>query len=217
MIKAVRTLFGLALREDATSAELIPSLPAAEAELAAAEDAHADAEEIYRAAFLTADDGELLKLDTGRREAAVRVERTTAMVSTLRERLSAAQAREAEAARIERYEAARRQSQDAAAALVELYPQFAQALVDLLEGVMRAEIEIIAVNEDLPKDTPRLPMIEREIRSATNGGWIPPLGETLSLPSLRACEPWFYKPLERPFQANTQPRDVLQRIGQRIT
>ncbi|MCJ2102707.1 hypothetical protein [Methylobacterium sp. E-046] len=213
----MKHLFEMALREDATMAELAPSLPASEAELAAAEAARAVAEEAYRGALLSVDAAGQQQLDDARREAARRVERTTALVDTLRQRLSDAQAREAEAARVERYEAARQQADDAAAALAEMYPQLAQALVDLLKGVMQAEVEVLAVNEDLPKNAPRLTMIERRIRDTPTGGWLPPLGEALSLPALRAGKPWFYKPLERPWQATTKPADVLQRIGQRVT
>jgi len=164
MIRALKTLFGLAQREDATSSELLPSLPAAEAELAAAREAHAGAEAAYRAGLLTADEKGLQQLDGARREAGMRVERAEALVETLRERLADARDREAEAERVAVYQAARAQADDARKALIEFYPALAEDIVKLMELVARAEVEVEAANADLPRDAEPLASVEHPAR-----------------------------------------------------
>ncbi|MDP4022426.1 hypothetical protein Q8W71_07315 [Methylobacterium sp. NEAU 140] len=164
MMKVLKGLLGLAQREDATTGELAPSLPTAEAELVAAREAQAAAEAAYKANLLTSDDTGLRRLVEARTDAGVRVDRATALVEALRERLAEAEAREAEAARVQRYEAARRQADDAAAALREMYPHLAQGLVDLLRGVAEAEIAVSDVNADLPRGAERIPSVEGSVR-----------------------------------------------------
>ncbi|MFB0490071.1 vacuolar-type H+-ATPase subunit H [Methylobacterium sp. OAE515] len=164
MIRALKTLFGLAQREDATSSELLPSLPAAEAELAAAREAHAGAEAAYRAGLLTADEKGLQQLDGARREAGMRVERAEALVETLRERLADARDREAEAERVAVYQAARAQADDARKALIEFYPALAEDIVKLMELVARAEVEVEAANADLPRGAEPLAAVEHPAR-----------------------------------------------------
>ncbi|SFI85211.1 hypothetical protein [Methylobacterium brachiatum] len=165
MIRALKSLFGLAQREDATTGELAPSLPAAEAELAAAQAAQTAAEEAYRGALLTADEAGLLQLDAARREAGVRIDRATALIDALRARLADAQAREAEAARVMRFQEASREADDAAAALGELYPKLAGDLVALLMVVARADQLVQAANADRPEGTEAIPGVERRVRS----------------------------------------------------
>lgn len=164
MIRALKSLFGLAQREDATAGELAPSLPAAEAELAAAREAQAAAEAAYRAALLTSDEAGLREFDVARREAAMRIDRAEALCEALRERLADAQEREAEAERVAVYQAARAQADDARRALTEMYPQIAGDLVQLLEVVARAEVEVEAANADLPRGAVRLASVERAAR-----------------------------------------------------
>lgn len=215
MTRGLKGLLGLATREDATVAELAPSLPVAEAELTAAGEAQAAAEASYRAALLTADDVRPLQLDAARREAAVRIDRATALVDALRQRLAAAEAREAEAARVQRYQAAQQQADDAAAALAEMYPTLARTLVDLLEGVTRAEIEVRAVNKDLPRGMERIPAVERRVRDIPSAGrWASPIAEALALPGFRAGERDFFRPVTRPMEGSITPEDVLGRIVQ---
>ncbi len=165
MIRALKNLLGLAQREDATVAELTPSLPTAETELVAAQAAQAAAEEAYRAALLTANETALLQLDAARREATVRIDRAMALVGALRERLADAQAREAEAARVMRFEEARKQADDAAAALAEWYPKLASDLVALLTVVAQAEQLVQAANAERPEGTEAIPPVERRVRS----------------------------------------------------
>jgi hypothetical protein len=165
MIRALKNLFGLAQREDATTGELAPSLPAAEAELAAAQAAQAAAEEAYRGALLTADEAGLLQLDAARREAGVRIDRATALIDALRGRLADAQAREAEAARVMRFQEASREADDAAAALGELYPKLAGDLVALLMVVARADQLVQAANADRPEGTAAIPGVEARVRN----------------------------------------------------
>ncbi len=69
MIKALRSIFNLAIRDDAVASELAPSLPVAEAELAAAREAQAAAEAAYRAQLLTADEAALRRLVEARTDA----------------------------------------------------------------------------------------------------------------------------------------------------
>jgi hypothetical protein len=164
MIKALKNLLGLALREDATAGELAPSLPAAEAELAAAREAQAAAEAAYRAQLLTADETALRKLVDARIDAGVRVDRASALVDALGERLAAARDREAEADRVIAYEAARKQADEAREALAQLYPQFANGLTDLLRAVADAEIVVSQVNDDLPRGAERLAGVEASVR-----------------------------------------------------
>lgn len=165
MIRALKHLLGLAAREDATAAELTPSLPTAEAELIAAQVAQATAETSYRTALLTADEAALLKLDAARREATVRIDRATALIEALRERLADAQAREAEADRVMRFEKARQQTDDAAAALAQWYPQLASDLVALLMAVAQAEQTVQAANADLPRNAVPILPVEHRARS----------------------------------------------------
>ena len=80
MLKTLKALLGLAQREDATTGELVPSLPAAEAELAAAQQAQADAEQAYNGSLLGGSEAETIRLDVARREAAVRIDRATALI-----------------------------------------------------------------------------------------------------------------------------------------
>ena len=164
MIKALKNLLGLALRDDATAGELAPSLPAAEAELAAAREAQAAAEAAYRAQLLTADEAALRRLVEARTDAGVRVDRALALVAALGERLAAAQDREAEADRVIAYEAARKQADEAREVLAQLYPQLANGLVDLLRAVAEAEIVVSRVNDDLPRGVDMLPGVEASVR-----------------------------------------------------
>lgn len=90
--------------------------------------------------------------------------RAAALVDALRERLAAAEDRETEVARVEKYEAARRQADDAAAALREMYPHLAGGLVDLLRGVAEAELAVADANDDLPRGADRLPGVEARVR-----------------------------------------------------
>lgn len=164
MIRALKNLFGLALRDDATAGELAPSLPAAEAELAAAREAQAAAEVAYRGQLLTTDEPALRKLVDARTDAGVRVDRALALVAALGERLAAAQDREAEADRVAKYEEARREADGAAAALLEMYPAFARGLADLLRGIAKAEIAVERANGDLPRGANPLPGVEARVR-----------------------------------------------------
>ena len=165
MIRTLKHLLGLLAREDATTAELAPSLPAAEAELMAAQVAQKEAEAAFRASLLSPDEVASNKLDVARREAGVRIERATAMIEALRQRLADAQAREAEAGRVMRFEEARQQADDAAAALEEWYPKLAGDLVSLLTGVAQAEELVRAANADRPKGMEALISVERRVRS----------------------------------------------------
>lgn len=165
MIRTLKNLLGLAQREDATTGELTPSLPAAEAELAAAQDAQTAAEKAYRGALLTADEAGLHKLDAARREAGMRIDQATALVEALRDRLADARAREAEAARIMRFEEARQQADDAAAALGEWYPKLAGDLVALLTVVAQAEQLVEAANAARPEGTEAIPGVEGRVRN----------------------------------------------------
>lgn len=164
MIRALKALLGLAQREDATTDELAPSLPAAEDELSAAREAQAAAEAAYRAGLLTADEKGLQQLDGARRDAGMRVERAEALVDALRERLVEAREREAEAERVAVYQAAQRQADDARQALAEVYPQLAGDLVRVIELVARAEIEVEAANADLPRNAEPLTSVEHTAR-----------------------------------------------------
>lgn len=164
MIRALRNLLGLAQREDATVGELAPSLPAAEAELVAAQAALAEAKQAYRSALLTADETAHSQLDAARREAIRRLHRAKALVAALRERLADAQAREAEVARVTRYEEARQQADDAAAALREWYPKLAEDLTNLLIVVAQAEQLVLEANADLPAGMDAIQNVEGRVR-----------------------------------------------------
>lgn len=164
MIRALKTLLGLAQREDATSGELLPSLPAAEAELAAAREAQAAAVAAYRAGLLFADEAALRQLDTACRDAEVRLDRAKALVEALRERLAEAREREAEVERVAVYQAAQRQADDARRLLAEVYPQLAGDLVHVIEAVARAEVEVEAANADLPRNAEPLASVEHAAR-----------------------------------------------------
>jgi len=164
MIRTLKNLIGLAARTDAPAAELAPSLPQAEAELAAAHEAQAAAEAAYKGKLLTADDATLRQLVEARTDAGVRVDRATALVEALRERLEAAQTREAEAARVTAYEAAHAQAEEARAALVELYPGLARDLMSLMRVVAEAEIAVQAANADLPAGAAPIAGVEASVR-----------------------------------------------------
>jgi hypothetical protein len=164
MIRALKNLLGLAQREDATSGELLPSLPAAEAELAAAREAQAAAVAAYRAGLLSADEAALRQLDMACRDAEVRLDRAKALVEALRERLAEAREREAEAERVAMYQAARAQADDARKALIEFYPALAEDIVKLMELVARAEVEVEAANADLPRGAEPLAAVEHPAR-----------------------------------------------------
>lgn len=164
MIRALKNLLGLAQRDDATSGELLPSLPAAEAELAAAREAQAAAVAAYRAGLLSADEAALRHRDTACRDAEVRLDRAKALVEALRERLAEARDREAEAERVAVYQAAQRQADDARRALAELYPQLAGDLVQVIELVARAEVEVEMANAGLPRNAEPLASVEHTAR-----------------------------------------------------
>ena len=166
MMKTIRNLLGLAQREDATSGELAPSLPAAEAELAAAQEAAAAADAAYRTAMLTADNVALRKLRDDCTDAAIRIDRANELIKVLRERFSDAQAREEQARRVEVYQAAKRQAEEARSALIEMYPAFAGGLADLLRGVAEAEIAVANANADanLPRGAAPLQGVEHTVR-----------------------------------------------------
>ena len=164
MVNKIKALLGMAHREDATSTEVTSSLPHAEAELAAAQAAQVAADGSYKASLLSGDEAEMYRLATARREAAVRVDRGEALVEVLRGRLDGARAREAEADRVERYEAARRQGDEAADALREFYPQYAGGLVELLKAVAEAELAVKEANADLPAKAVPLPGVEARVR-----------------------------------------------------
>ncbi|MCJ2016951.1 hypothetical protein MKK84_05845 [Methylobacterium sp. E-065] len=164
MIRALKNLLGLAQREDATTAELAPSLPAAEAEVAAAQAALAAAKQAYRSSLLTADDTVHSRLDDARREAIRRLHKANALVAALRERLAEAQVREAEVARVTRYEEARQQADDAANALAEWYPRLAEDLTNLLIVVAQAEQLVMDANADLPKGMEAIQAVEGRVR-----------------------------------------------------
>jgi hypothetical protein len=168
MIKALKNLLGLAAREDATTDELAPSLPAAEAELAAAHEAAAAADAAYRSGLLTAGEAALLQLDAARREAAVRIERAEALVSALRERLETAREREAEVARVEVYENAKRLAAEGREALA-LYPQAAQDLVTILTVIAEAELAVAQANADRPRGAEPIPAVEHAVRDVPTG------------------------------------------------
>lgn len=165
MVKSIKGILGLALREDATTGELAPSLPAAKAELAVAQAAHTAAEEAYRAALLTADEAGLQQLESARRKVSVRIDRATALVEALRQRLADADAREAEAARVMRFEEARQQADDAAAALAEWYPRLCEDLTNLLMVVAQAEQLVQAANAERPQGAAPLPSVEGRVRN----------------------------------------------------
>ncbi|WP_267428298.1 hypothetical protein [Methylobacterium sp. GC_Met_2] len=169
MLKTLKALLGLAQREDATSDELNPSLPAAQAELAAAREAQAAAEQAYRGSLLGGNEAETLRLDAARREASVRIDRATALIEALRERLAEARDREAEAERVAEYEAARVQADDARRALAEHYDSMATDLVRLMEVVARAEMELQRVNADLPRGAERIQSVEHTVRDIPAG------------------------------------------------
>lgn len=164
MIRALKALFGLAQREDATTAELAPSLPAAEAELAAAQAAMAAAKEAFGASLLQPDETKSQQLDAAHSAAFVRVQRAQALVAALLERLADAQAREAEVARVERYEQARQQADDAAGALREWYPKLAEDLTNLLVAIAQAEQLVQEANADLPQGMEAIQNVEGRVR-----------------------------------------------------
>jgi hypothetical protein len=165
MLKGLKALLGLAGREDATSDELAPSLPEAEAELAAALAAQADAEAAYRAALIKGNEAEEDQADAERQAIDKRIVRAKILIETLRECLAEAQERELEAERVERYEAARRQGDEAGDALRVLYPQFAGGIVELLRAVAEAEIAVKAANGDLPRGAAPLAGVENRVRN----------------------------------------------------
>lgn len=164
MLKTLRGLLGMAAREDATTDELAPTLPAAEAELAAAHQAATAAGDAYKVAMLTADDSTLRKLKEACTDAAIRIDRAEELVRVLRERLAGAQDREEEARRVEVYQAAQRQAEEARQALIEWYPSFAGGLADLLRGVAEAEIAVSQANGDLPRGAAPLQGVEHTVR-----------------------------------------------------
>lgn len=165
MIKnLIKTLVSLAGRDDATTGELAPSLPQAEAELSAAREAQATAEADYKANLLTADDVAMRRLVEARSDAGVRVDRAIALVEALRERLVVAEAREAEVARMVAYEAAVAEADAARHALAERYPVLARELVRLMETVARAELTVGRVNADLPQGAAAIERVEASVR-----------------------------------------------------
>ena len=83
----------------------------------------------------------------------------------LRSRHQAALEAEAEAARRERYDAARAKADAAVAMLRKEYPKAALAIVAVLKGLAEAEAAVDAVNADLPAGAERLRSPESVVRS----------------------------------------------------
>ncbi|MGF3022631.1 hypothetical protein ACQVP2_07365 [Methylobacterium aquaticum] len=164
MLKKIKTLMGLAQRDDATAADLRASLLDAESEVAAARQAVAAAEGAYTGALLSADDAGLRGLQSATADAKTRLARAEAIQGALRGKLEDAEAYEAEMVRRQRYDAALAQAEEARRTL-HLYPQMAADLVALLETVARAEIAIAEANADLPEGVPELQGVEATVRS----------------------------------------------------
>ncbi|MCJ2067936.1 hypothetical protein MKK75_03785 [Methylobacterium sp. J-030] len=91
MSKMLKELMAIAQREDATSAELVPALPLAEAELRAAYLAQQEAEQAYTDNLLNPDDTVLPRLMDARRAAGMRADRVKAVRTALQGRLAAVQ------------------------------------------------------------------------------------------------------------------------------
>jgi hypothetical protein len=166
MLKGLKALLGLAGREDASSDELAPSLPAAEAELAAAREARDNAEAAYRASLLRGDEAEDKRLDADRQEAGRRIDRATALIEVLRQKLAEAEAREAEVARVQRYEEAKRKAAEGYQALA-LYAQAAEDVASILRVVAEAEDAVFRANLDLPQGVERLLGVEASARNTS--------------------------------------------------
>ncbi|MCJ2009853.1 MULTISPECIES: hypothetical protein [unclassified Methylobacterium] len=99
-------------------------------------------------------------LDAARRVAAVRLDQAQALCKAFSEKEVEARARDAEFARVERYEAARAQADDARRALAEMYPQLAGDLVSLLRVAAEAELAVKAADADLPRNAIPLANVE---------------------------------------------------------
>jgi hypothetical protein len=164
MLKGLKALLGLAGRMDASSDELAPSLPAAEAELTAAREARDNAEAAYRASLLRGDEAEDKRLDADRHEAGRRIDRATALIEVLRQKLAEAEAREAEVVRIQRYEEAKRKAAEGHQALA-LYVQAAEDVASILRVVAEAEEAVFQANLDLPHGVERLLGVEASVRN----------------------------------------------------
>lgn len=161
---SIRALLGMAQREDATTDELIPTIDEAEADLVAARSGVIAAEEAYQSGLLSDNDSMLRKLAEARTEASIRVDRAAAVVVALKDRLAQARVREEEAVRVQKYQDAQRQADEARRALAEMYPMLAGQLVQLLTVVAEAEKAVRQVNDDLPKSAAPLPHVEGSVR-----------------------------------------------------
>jgi len=165
MMKALKTLIGAAQRNDATADELAVSVRDAGTELQAARAALAQAQEAYQGGLLNADDQYLRRLSDARTEAQIRLDRAEAIAATLAERNAAAIEREAQAVKLQQYEAAKRRASEMRDVLLEMYPAAAQAVVDIIRALAETEIEVAAANKDLPAGMSAIPGVEVSLRA----------------------------------------------------
>jgi hypothetical protein len=84
------------------------------------------------------------RISDARTEAQIRVDRAAAIATTLTDRQAAAIEREAQAVKLQPYEAATRRAAAMREAIVELYPAAAQAIVDILRALAETEFEVAA-------------------------------------------------------------------------
>ncbi|MCJ2018619.1 hypothetical protein MKK84_14430 [Methylobacterium sp. E-065] len=177
MLKALRALITMATAANVPLEDIERGLPQAEAELTAARDAAEAAERQYRGSLLSGDEARTRQLDAARREAQIRLDRATALTEALAERHREAEeiaaderARAEKADRVQRYQDAARQAEEARELLSVHYPQLAGDIVAVLRAVAEAEVAVMSVNRDLPEGAEPLEPVERTVRNPARAG-----------------------------------------------
>jgi len=172
----VADLLGLAKKSTSTAAELQLALESAKADAEAKAAELLAAEEAYAGALVDPDEAASARADEARSAARRASDRVTALVELIETKLADATAREAEAARQARYDAAKTASEKASTELMKIYPKAAAQIREAFMAVARAEAAVQEVNQDLPEGAERLhgpetrltltPGVEREDVSA---------------------------------------------------
>ena len=120
-------------------------------------------------------------------DAAFRRDRLQAALGKLRERLAELRYQEENARRQEAYDKAMAVRDGLANELADLYPSFAQKLVELLARVVISDGEIDRINNALPKGTDRLLVAELKARGLP---WVANNVETPRITAQLCLPPW---------------------------
>jgi hypothetical protein len=170
----------LLLQSEASSEAVAGTLDDARTELAAVNEACADAKARVLDPFSSSP--AVTKAKKELEDQTLAASRLEAAIGHLVAQLEAARAREAEAGRKVRYAEAKAARDALAQEILEKYPAAAQTIAELLQQVGVVDQAVMAANGDLPAGAACIPTVDEATQII--GGW--PLANSVRLPAIAA-------------------------------